>query len=193
MLLIVGLGNPGTKYKNTRHNIGFMAVDRVAEAHSIKCSKVDFKSQWGKGVIEGKDVILVKPQTFMNLSGVAVNAMSEYFSLELKDILVIYDDVDLNLGSIRIRLRGGSGGHKGLESIIEHLGTSNFPRIRLGIGRPKDKMQGDVADYVLSSFKSDEKDVLEQILNTASEAVEAILKHGIEKAMNKYNKAGDRR
>ncbi|MBI3755334.1 MAG: aminoacyl-tRNA hydrolase [Deltaproteobacteria bacterium] len=187
MLLIIGLGNPGTKYKNTRHNIGFMAIDSLAEANSIKLNKKDFESLWGKGSINDKEVVLLKPQTYMNLSGEAVQAISGYFHIEPKDVLVVYDDIDLEFGIVRIRPNGGSGGHRGMQSIIEHLGTNEFPRIRLGIGRPEKQVQGDVADYVLSSFDSDEKDILKEILNTAKDAVDAIVKDGIEKAMNKFN------
>lgn len=186
-MLIVGLGNPGAKYSKTRHNIGFMAVDHVAEANSIALSKSNFKGLWGKGSIAGKEIILLKPQTYMNLSGEAVRGISGYFHIKPEDILVIYDDIDLEFGSVRIRPGGGSGGHRGMESIIEHLGTNNFPRIRLGIGRPKERGQGDVADYVLSSLTPDEKDTLKQMLDRTKDAVDAILKDGIEKAMNKFN------
>ena len=196
MMIIVGLGNPGIKYKNTRHNVGFMAVAYLAEANGIRFNKSDFNSQWGKGVIHDKVVILSKPQTFMNLSGKAVKVLADFFHIETKDILVIYDDIDLELGAIRIRLGGGSGGHRGMQSIIEYLGANNFPRIRLGIGRPEKKMQGairkmqeyDVADYVLTPFNSEEKDMLKQMLDRASEAVDVVLKDGIEKAMNRFNK-----
>ena len=197
-MLIVGLGNPGTKYKNTRHNIGFMAVDYLSVANSIKCTNLDFNSQWGRGIICEREVILAKPQTFMNLSGKAVKVLSGFFHKESEDIIVIYDDIDLDLGAIRIRANGSSGGHRGMESIIEQLGTKNFPRIRLGIGRPKDKTQdsrlktqeqtGDVADYVLSPFNSEEKTVLKQILDKTKDAIDVILKDGIEKAMNRFNK-----
>ena len=195
MMIIVGLGNPGIKYKNTRHNVGFMAVAYLAEANSIRFNKSDFNSQWGKGVIHDKVVILSKPQTFMNLSGKAVKVLADFFHIETKDILVIYDDIDLELGAILLRLGGGSGGHRGMQSIIEYLGANNFPRIRLGIGRPKNeaeglrlKAEGDVADYVLSPFNSEEKGMLKQMLDRAKEAVEVVLKDGIEKAMNRFNK-----
>lgn len=197
-MLIIGLGNPGTKYKNTRHNIGFMAVDYLSGANSIKCSNLDFNSQWGRGIICEREVILAKPQTFMNLSGKAVKALSDFFHKESEDIIVIYDDIDLELGTIRIRAKGSSGGHRGMESIIEQLGTKNFPRIRLGIGRPIDerqetrgKGQEDVADYVLSPFNSEEKTVLKQTLDKTKDAIDIILKDGIEKAMNRFNKKTD--
>ncbi len=195
-MLIVGLGNPGAKYKDTRHNIGFMAIDHVAEAGGIKLNKEDFYSRWGKGVLCGRDVILAKPQTFMNLSGKAVQGISGYFHIEPKDILVIYDDIDIEFGSLRIRLRGSGGGHRGMESIIEQLGTKDFPRIRMGIGRPEEKESksqrvkesGNIADYVLNSFDSEEKDMLKQMLDRTKEALDTILKDGIKKAMNRFNK-----
>ncbi|MBI3752578.1 MAG: aminoacyl-tRNA hydrolase [Deltaproteobacteria bacterium] len=195
-MLIIGLGNPGTKYKDTRHNIGFMAIDSLAEANSIKLNKKDFESLWGKGSIKDKEVILLKPQTYMNLSGEAVQAVSDYFDIEPKDILVIYDDIDLELGMMRIRLSGGSGGHNGMESIIEHLGTNDFPRIRLGIGRPdikklkvkSQKSKVDVAEYVLNPFDPEEKTILKPMLEKTKEAVDVIVNDGIEKAMNKYNR-----
>lgn len=199
-MLIIGLGNPGTKYKNTRHNIGFMAVDYLSGANSIKCSNLDFSSRWGRGIICEREIILAKPQTFMNLSGKAVKALSGFFHKESEDIIVIYDDIDLDLGAIRIRAKGSSGGHRGIESIIEQLGTKNFPRIRLGIGRPRDerqeargKRQEDVADYVLSPFNSEEKTVLKQILDKTKDVIDVILKDGIEKAMNRFNKTTDTR
>ncbi|MEK6540442.1 MAG: aminoacyl-tRNA hydrolase [Deltaproteobacteria bacterium] len=195
-MLIIGLGNPGTKYKNTRHNIGFMAVDYLSGANSIKCSNLDFNSQWGRGIICEREVILAKPQTFMNLSGKAVKALSGFFHKESEDIIVIYDDIDLDLGAIRIRAKGSSGGHRGMESIIEQLGTKNFPRIRLGIGRPRDERQEargkrsevDVAEYVLSPFSKEEKATLKQVLEMIKDAVDIIVKDGIEKAMNRFNK-----
>lgn len=194
-MLIVGLGNPGAKYKDTRHNIGFMAVDFLAEANSIKLNKKDFDGLWGKGSINDKEVILLKPLTYMNLSGGAVQGISDYFHVEPKDILIVYDDIDLELGTIRIRLKGSGGGHRGMQSIIEHLGTNDFPRVRLGIGRPKQrsqksevKSQNEVADYVLSNFTPDEKDLMRKILDITKEAVDLILQDGVEKAMNKYNR-----
>jgi len=195
-MLIIGLGNPGKRYEDTRHNIGFMAVDYLSGANSIKCSNLDFNSRWGRGIICEREVILAKPQTFMNLSGKAVKALSGFFHKESEDIVVIYDDIDLDLGTIRIRAKGSSGGHRGMESIIEQLGTKNFPRIRLGIGRPRDERQEargkrsevDVAEYVLSPFSKEEKATLKQVLEMIKDAVDIIVKDGIEKAMNRFNK-----
>ena len=195
-MLIIGLGNPGKRYEDTRHNIGFMAVDYLSGANSIKCSNLDFNSRWGRGIICEREVILAKPQTFMNLSGKAVKVLSGFFHKESEDIIVIYDDIDLELGTIRIRAKGSSGGHRGMESIIEQLGTKNFPRIRLGIGRPRDERQEargkrsevDVAEYVLSPFSKEEKATLKQVLEMIKDAVDIIVKDGIEKAMNRFNK-----
>jgi len=197
MLLIVGLGNPGARYEFTRHNIGFLAVDYIADSFDISLNKKSHKAVWGKGCISQKEVIIVKPQTFMNLSGEAVRAIADYFHIEAKDIIVIYDDIDLEFGSIRIRKRGGSGGHGGMGSIIEQIGTNDFVRIRLGIGRPEKTTSSkqsavsseiDVADYVLSNFEPDEDGNLEEVLSRTNEAVETMIKDGIEKAMNKFNK-----
>lgn len=198
MKIIVGLGNPGARYEFTRHNIGFLAVDYIADKFNISLNKKNHKAIWGRR--EGvNNIIIAKPQTFMNLSGEAVKSLAVFFCIEPEGILVIYDDVDLTFGSIRIRKKGGGGGHKGVESIIEKLGTNGFPRIRLGIGRPKEKGQGarrvpsgrgqvDVVEYVLSQFNPDEEDVLKQTLDRTKEAVDTILKDSIEKAMNEFNR-----
>ncbi len=203
MLLIIGLGNPGARYEFTRHNIGFLAVDYIADKADIHLNRKSHhavwgrkKGQWSGGKAQGvgMDIIIAKPQTFMNLSGEAVKAIADYFHITPEDIIVIYDDIDLEFGTIRIRKRGGSGGHRGMESIIGQLGTKDFARIRLGIGRPEKKLQVtscklqecDVADYVLSPFSQEDK--LSEIFDRTNEAVEVISKHGVEKAMNKFNK-----
>ncbi|MBI5682402.1 MAG: aminoacyl-tRNA hydrolase [Deltaproteobacteria bacterium] len=195
MYLIIGLGNPGARYEFTRHNIGFLAVDYIADSFDISLNKKSRKAVWGKGCISGKEVIIAKPQTFMNLSGEAVKSLADFFHIETKDIIVIYDDVDLDFGTVRIKKSGGSGGHRGMESIIGQLGTKDFPRIRLGIGRPEKQGQGargkgqeDTADYVLSPFSFEEEERLPEIFNRTKEAVVTILEHGVEKAMNKFNK-----
>ena len=195
-MLIVGLGNPGVKYKFTRHNIGFLAVDYIADKAVIPLNKKTHKAVWGKGVISGKDVVIAKPQTFMNLSGISVKSLSNFYHTAVENIIVIYDDIDLGFGTVRIRKKGGSGGHRGMESIIEQLRTKDFPRIRIGIGRSQEKESksqrvkesGNIADYVLSPFSSEEADKLPEIFDRTNEAVEVILKHGIEKAMNRFNK-----
>lgn len=196
MHLIIGLGNPGARYEFTRHNIGFLAVDCIADKADISLNKKSHNAVWGKGKILESDVVIAKPLAFMNLSGEAVKSLADYFHIETKYIIVIYDDVDLEFGTVRIKKRGGSGGHRGMESIIEQLGTNDFPRIRLGIGRPIKQGQGvkgsrgqeDIADYVLSQFSSEEKDKLPEIFDRTKDAADVILQHGIEKAMNKFNK-----
>ncbi|MBI5893933.1 MAG: aminoacyl-tRNA hydrolase [Deltaproteobacteria bacterium] len=142
MMLIIGLGNPGARYEFTRHNIGFLAVDCIADKTDIPLNKKSYNAVWGKGKISENDAAIAKPLAFMNLSGEAVKSLADFFCIETKDIIVIYDDVDLDFGTVRIKKRGGSSGHRGMESIIEKLGTNDFTRIRLGIGRPKDRGQG---------------------------------------------------
>jgi PTH1 family peptidyl-tRNA hydrolase len=183
-LLIVGLGNPGRGYEDTRHNVGFMLVDRLADAHKIECDKPGWKSYWGSGVIAGEEVFLVKPCTYMNLSGDAVVRFTSVLSVPAESVVVAYDDCDLPLGQIRIRTGGGSGGHKGVESITTILNSSRFPRIRLGIGRPD---EGELSDYVLTPFDVYEHDKLEAMLSRGVASIEVIIKEGIESAMNKFN------
>jgi PTH1 family peptidyl-tRNA hydrolase len=183
--LIVGLGNPGREYRETRHNIGFMAVDALAASLSIKLTRVQFKAITGTGYIEQSRVILAKPQTFMNLSGQAVSSLMHYYKIEKDHFLVINDDLDLPLGTLRIRPGGGSAGQRGMESIIEKLGTQEFPRLRLGIGRPPGQM--DAKDYVLQTFSAAEADLLRLVLESAVSAVKTFVTEGLEPAMNKFN------
>ncbi len=182
---LIGLGNPGKKYKNTRHNVGFMAIDVVASL--LNCPKKEKECCFSK-IIEcpEHDVILVKPQTYMNNSGIAVKNLLDDYKLTPDEILVIYDDLDLPLGSIRLRKSGSSGGHRGLKSIIENIKTQDFPRLKIGIGRPKHKSQ--VVDYVLSEFSKDEKLLIENILKEAGQCILNVLKYGIDKSMNSCNK-----
>lgn len=184
MLLIIGLGNPGPGYEATRHNVGFMLIDRLSEAHGIGCEEPGWRSLWGRGEIAGREVVLVKPQTFMNASGEAVAWFARTLDAGPGDMLVAYDDTDLPLGRIRIRARGGSGGHRGIESVIEAVGTGDFARLRLGIGRP---CEGELSDYVLSPFSDDDAEGVEGMLSKGAEAVETILTEGVEAAMNSYN------
>ena len=183
--LIVGLGNPGREYRNTRHNIGFMAVDALAASLSIRLSKVQFKAITGNGILGQSQVILAKPQTFMNLSGQAVSSLMNFYKIEKDHFLVINDDLDLPLGTLRIRPGGGSAGQRGMESIIEKLGTQEFPRLRLGIGRPPGQM--DAKDYVLQPFSAGEADLLRLVLETSVSAVSTFVNEGLEPAMNKFN------
>lgn len=188
MKLIVGLGNPGEKYAATRHNAGFMVVDRLAAGAGVAVEKKMFKSLVGYGQINGENVVLAKPHTFMNLSGEAVAALMNWFKLGTADLVIIYDDLDLPLGKVRIRPGGGSGGHKGMQSIIQVLGTKGFPRVRIGIGKPLEPCF-EAADYVLSNFGPGEIKEVEEALNLAAEAVRCIVMDGVERAMNLYNSA----
>jgi PTH1 family peptidyl-tRNA hydrolase len=182
--LIVGLGNPGRKYAGNRHNVGFQCLDRLAEAWGLSFSNRKHKALLAHGEIVGLKTTLAKPQTFMNLSGEAVERLARFYDLPPEGLLVIYDDLDLPLGKIRLRPEGGSGGHRGMNSIIEHLGTGGFPRLRVGIGRP---VHGDPVDYVLSDFAPDERLAIEDAYERAISAVEFWLAEGIVAAMNRYN------
>lgn len=182
--LIVGLGNMGRKYQSNRHNIGFMAVDRLAELHGIRLSRVQNKALVGNGRIADQSVILAKPQTMMNLSGDAVGPIANYYNIPPANVLVIYDELDLPLGTIRLREKGGAGGHNGMKSIINHLGN-DFPRLRLGIGRPPGRMPP--AAYVLQDFGKAEEPIVVEILDTAVQAITTYLAEGIDLAMSKHN------
>ncbi len=184
MKLLVGLGNPGTKYKNTRHNMGFMSVDLLAESLGIDIDKNDFKGLYARFKYKQEDVILFKPQTFMNLSGEALVQIKQFFKVEDEDIVVVYDDLDLEPGIIRLRLSGSSGGQKGMQNIIELLGTQDIKRIRVGIGKPT----YDTVDYVLGRATGEEKEKLEQAIVTASKALKDILDNGFLHAMAEFNK-----
>ncbi|MFQ5585721.1 MAG: aminoacyl-tRNA hydrolase [Thermodesulfobacteriota bacterium] len=188
MRLIVGLGNPGDRYASTRHNIGFMVVDRIALTYDIPVDRKGFQSLHGKGILGASRLILMKPQTFMNRSGEAVREVAAYFRISPCDILVIYDDVDLPFGRLRIRAGGGSGGHRGMRSIISTLGTDQFPRVRIGIGRPEGD---DVSGYVLSTFTGDEREVLDKVVGRVADAVEIICVRGIGEAMDRFNERND--
>ncbi len=183
MLLIVGLGNPGREYERTRHNAGFMLVDLLANDAGIKLDKKG-KGVWGKGRIAGQEVVLLKPQTFMNLSGEAVQEVRAFYKVQTGSMIVAYDDCDLPLGKLRIRKDGGSGGHRGVNSIITALGSKDFPRIRLGVGRPP---HGDTANYVLSPFTKDEQPALDEMLCRGKESVDVFITGGIDQAMNMFN------
>lgn len=185
MNLIVGLGNPGNEYKNTRHNLGFMVVDALSELYRIPVKQVGCKALWGRGTMGKAEVVLAKPQTYMNLSGMSVLDLSVRFSVNAHDLIVIYDDMDIPLGSLRIRHCGGSGTHNGMKSIIYQLNTEEFPRVRLGIGAPPDGI--DAADYVLGSFLPDESCKAFDAIKLACEAVGVIISDGIDEAMNRFN------
>jgi PTH1 family peptidyl-tRNA hydrolase len=182
--LIAGLGNPGRAYKGNRHNIGFMVIDRLAEACQISLGKVQNKALTGNGRCADAPVILAKPQTYMNRSGDAIGPIAAYYKIRPEHILVIYDDLDLPLGTIRLRQKGGAGGHNGMKSIINHLGQ-NFPRMRLGIGRPSGKMPPSA--HVLQDFGKAEQPIVEEILDEAVRAVQTFLRDGIDLAMTRHN------
>ena len=184
-ILIAGLGNPGPKYAANRHNVGFRCVERLGSAWGVTFDKRQRKARLALGDFSGGRVILAKPQTFMNESGRAVVPLVRFYKVRLEHLLVVYDDLDLPLGTLRLRPGGGSGGHKGMRSIIEHLGTQDFPRLRIGIGRPPGRM--DPAAYVLQDFSADEKSLLEETLERAVVAIEAWLREGIDTAMNRCN------
>ncbi len=183
--MIVGLGNPGREYQYSRHNIGFRVIDRLAEKINIKTRKYQGRAMTGNGIVEGKRIILAKPQTFMNNSGSSVRELARFYKIEPMRILVIHDDVDLELGKMRLRASGSSGGQKGMDSIIRELGTNTFPRIRIGISRPPGRMG--TSHYVLEGFLPSEQEIVEIILDKAVQAVMAFLESGIEQAMNKFN------
>lgn len=185
MKLIIGLGNPGFKYVSTRHNIGFLVVDQIAHNHNISIAVKGFDACFGKGKIGDIAVLLVKPKTFMNISGISVKKSADYFKIDLADLIVVHDDIDLPFGTIRIKDGGGHAGHKGLISIIEYLGNSEFIRVRIGIGKPPDKSMVD--KFVLETFTDDEMKLLPLITMTASNSVTTIIVSGIQAAMNQYN------
>lgn len=183
MKLIVGLGNPGKKYEGTRHNMGFMAVDLFSDASKIDIDREAFQGLLGRGKVLDQDVMLFKPTTFMNLSGNAVREVVNYFKIDVNDVVVIFDDMALAPGTIRLRLGGSSGGQKGMQNIIEQLGTDKIKRIRVGIGEPDDS----AIDYVLSKPLKEEKVLIDQALENAKDALVMYLKKGFEVAMNNYN------
>ena len=183
--LIVGLGNPGREYRQTRHNIGFMLLDRLALRLNLTFSRVESKSLVTKGDYAGRRLLLAKPQTYMNLSGQAVGAMAQFYKVPQENLLVVYDDVDLPFGLLRMRPAGGAGGHKGMTSIIERLGSQEIPRLRMGIGRPPGRMEA--ADYVLQEFSATETNLLPEILDRGVEAMFTFITQGIAAAMNHYN------
>jgi PTH1 family peptidyl-tRNA hydrolase len=193
MKLIVGLGNPGLFYANNRHNIGFMCVRYIAKAYSIKFNRKQGQARTGSGEINGQKVTLARPQTFMNNSGEAVSRLLKKLKITPADLIVIHDDLDLPTGKIRIRSGGSSGGHKGIESIIKHIDSRNFSRIKVGIGRPdtpegtEAEKEAAVIDYVLSGFTREEKKVIKKVIPDVGEAVVCLITEGLETAMNKYN------
>ncbi len=188
MKLIVGLGNPGKEYASNRHNIGFLVINRLAKKNSIALKGRKFKSRWGKGEISGHTVLLAKPQTFMNLSGEAVRTIAHFYKIAPSDIIVVHDDSDIEFGCLKIKITGGSGGHRGIDSIISLLRDNTFIRIRVGIGRPSPSI--DHSEFVLSPFNESEQESLEQVINKARDCLEMLVTHGPEAVMNKFHCKG---
>nr|WP_290665192.1 aminoacyl-tRNA hydrolase [Ardenticatena sp.] len=185
LYLIVGLGNPGPQYARNRHNVGFQVLDRLAGRHGLTFSRTMHRALVAEGRIDGRRVLLAKPLTYMNNSGEAVGALVRSFDIPLEQVLVVYDDIDLPPGALRLRPKGGSGGQRGMRSIIHHLGTEAFPRLRIGIGRPPERM--DVAAYVLQNFSPDEELDMEEVRERAVDAIETWLREGLQAAMNRFN------
>lgn len=183
--LIVGLGNPEARYDGTRHNVGFDVIDLMADKFGIVLDTVKHKGIYGKGKIEGQTVILLKPMTYMNLSGESVSQVAAYYKIAPEDIIVVYDDINLDVGRLRVRGKGSAGGHNGIKNIIAHLHTEDFPRVRVGIGKKPPKM--DLADYVLSHFSDEEVKSMQEGYERASEAVALMVNDELERAMNDYN------
>lgn len=186
MYIIAGLGNPGRKYENTRHNIGYQVIDELADKHQIKIQELKFKGIMGKGMINGHKVILIKPLTYMNLSGECIGEAVNFFKIdETSELIVVADDISLEIGQVRMRKKGSAGGHNGLKNIIAHLGHEEFMRIKMGVG---EKPSGyDLADYVLGHFSKEENEILSESRKNAVLALETIMDEGIDKAMNLYN------
>ncbi|NLW90269.1 MAG: aminoacyl-tRNA hydrolase [Syntrophomonadaceae bacterium] len=183
MKVIVGLGNPGKKYSDTRHNIGFRVLEEVARRHGVQKEESRFDALIAHIMLGGQKVLLVKPLTYMNLSGKAVQPLLHWYKADLSDLIVVYDDMDLPVGNLRLRADGGSGGHKGLTSVIERLGSREFNRLRLGIGRPTDE----AIDWVLGTFAADEKELVKEMVAGAADRLEYWVEQGIVRAMNEYN------
>ena len=185
MYLIAGLGNPTREYEKTRHNVGFDTIDVLADRINTDVPERKFKGLYGKGMLGGEKVILLKPQTFMNLSGESVRAAADFYKIPPDHIIVIYDDISLDVGHLRIRTKGSAGGHNGIKNIIAHLGTQEFPRIKIGVGGKPPRM--DLADYVLSRFPAEERKIMETAFRDAAEAAGVLIAEGPDAAMNRFN------
>lgn len=183
MFLIIGLGNPGSDYKNTRHNVGFDMIDLLSGKYNININRVKFKGMYGEGHIGSEKVILLKPNTYMNLSGESAAEAVNFYKIPKENVIVIYDDISLETGRLRIRLKGSAGGHNGMKSIINHFGTDSFPRLKIGVGEP----EYDMISHVLGKFTTEEKEKIDKVYKASVEAVEKIIKEGTVEAMNKFN------
>lgn len=185
MYLIVGLGNPEEEYGNTRHNMGFNTINKISKEYNIDLNKKKFKGLYGSGIIENEKVILLKPQTYMNLSGESVKEAIDFYKIDLDKLIVIYDDIDIEPGIVKIRKMGGSGTHNGMKSVVAQLNSQNFKRVRVGIGMPEHK--NDLINYVIGAMPEEEKEKLDKATTIAKNAVIEIIKNGIDVAMNKFN------
>ena len=185
MYIIAGLGNPTREYEKTRHNVGFEVIDVLADMLGTTVEEQKFKGCYGRGIIGGEKVLLLKPQTFMNLSGESIRAASDFYKVDPEHIIIIYDDISLDVGQLRIRKKGSAGGHNGIKNIIAHLGTQEFPRIKVGVGDKPKKM--DLADYVLSRFSKEDRAAMEDAFKEAAKAVEVMITEGMDTAMNQFN------
>jgi PTH1 family peptidyl-tRNA hydrolase len=185
MYAIVGLGNPGRRYENTRHNLGFITVDLLAERFGVKVNKLKHKSLTGETRMGSEKVMLIKPQTYMNLSGESVGSLIRYFGLPLANLIVVYDDIDIPLGTVRIRGSGSAGSHNGMKSVIYHANDENFPRVRIGVGNDRGRIP--LADFVTSGFDKSELDIIRAAVIRAADAIEELVVGGIDSAMTKYN------
>lgn len=185
MYVVVGLGNPGKQYDKTRHNVGFDVIDILAEEYGISVSKIKHKALIGEGRVGSEKVLLVKPQTYMNLSGETLIDIYNYYKVDMENIIVIYDDIDLDVGKIRIRKKGSGGTHNGMRSITKCLGSTDFPRVRVGVSKPRPGQ--DLADFVLSRFRKEEADDVQLGLEKAAKSVDVMIRENIDLAMNKYN------
>lgn len=185
MYIVAGLGNPDKKYEKTRHNVGFMTARKIKKQFGLDRSRRKFQAKTNQGKIAGEEVLLLRPQTYMNNSGLAVREAAVFYKVPADHIIIIYDDIALPLGQLRLRKSGSAGGHNGIKSIISHLGTQDFPRIRIGVG--SNKGEGDLVDYVLGVFSKEEQKTIDEATDRAAEAVQCILEEGMEKAMNRFN------
>ncbi len=185
MKLIAGLGNPGRDYAGTRHNIGFGVITRISDKYRIPLTNKEHKAVCAKGMFGGEKVILAQPQTFMNLSGECIRCFADYYKIDPEDIIVAYDDISLEVGQIRVRQKGSAGGHNGIKNIIQHLGTNEFPRVKVGVGGKPEG--GDLVRHVLGRFSKGDEKMIGEVLDLAVEAVEAIVSEGVDAAMNRFN------
>ena len=185
MYVIVGLGNPEPEYSNTRHNMGFDTINKIAKKYNIEFSKKNFKGIYGTGIIEGEKVILLKPQTYMNLSGESIKEIIAFYKLNTDNLIIIYDDIDIEPGIIKLRKTGGPGTHNGMKSVIKEIGTEKFSRVRVGIGKPEHK--GDLINYVIGKIPEEDRVILDKSTDLARDAVIEIIKNGMDKAMNLFN------